>query len=183
MRISYNAPFTLTFAFICVGVFILDQITGGRLIFHLFSVQPSMSWANPVSFIRLITHVFGHISAEHLVFNLAIILLLGPMLEQKYGLSTLIILSVVVAAATGAFTALLLPYGLLGASGIAFLLIILGSYTRARSGAVPLTFIVVAVLFLGNEIWQSFTRDDNIAHFAHIIGGLVGGLYGHYRGR
>ena len=68
--------------------------------------------------------------------------------------------------------------GLLGASGIVFMLIILSSLTNFQKGTIPLTFILVAILFLGKEIYAGLTAEDNISQLAHIGGGICGGILG-----
>jgi len=67
--------------------------------------------------------------------------------------------------------------GLIGASGIAFMLIILSSITNYKNGDIPITFILVMVLYLGKEFMNS-TETDNISQFAHIIGGILGSVFG-----
>ena len=67
--------------------------------------------------------------------------------------------------------------GLYGASGIVFMLILLSSLSRVKSGHIPLTFILVVALFLGKEILNSL-RPDGVSQFAHIVGGLCGSVFG-----
>ena len=38
-------------------------------------------------------------------------------------------------------------------------------------------WILIAILFLGKEVWQSL-QADNISQFAHIAGGICGSLFG-----
>jgi membrane associated rhomboid family serine protease len=99
------------------------------------------------------------------------------MLEEKYGWRVLLIMMALTALATAILNSLLFNTGLLGASGIAFMLILLSSFTNLRSGRIPLTFILVAFLFIGSEFANSF-RPDNISQFAHILGGAAGTLFG-----
>ena len=39
-----------------------------------------------------------------------------------------------------------------------------------------LTFILVAVFFIGQQIWEGITVQDNISNMAHIVGGIIGGI-------
>lgn len=181
MKISYNAPFTLTFTFACVGAFIAIALTGGWAALNLFSVSGDLGFSNPMLYPRLFLHILGHASAEHLAFNMMIVLLLGPILEEKYGAGRLLLIAALTALSTGLVMVLFLPGYLLGASGVAFALILLSSYTKASSGALPLTFLLVVFIFLGQEVYMFFsdTRSESgIAHFAHIIGGLIGAAAG-----
>jgi len=66
---------------------------------------------------------------------------------------------------------------LLGASGVVFAFILLASITGKDSG-IPVTLILVAVLWLGKEIYAGFTSADNVSQITHIIGGLSGAILG-----
>ena len=41
----------------------------------------------------------------------------------------------------------------------------------------PVTFILILLLYLGQEVMNIF-RQDNISQFGHIAGGLIGALFG-----
>ena len=107
---------------------------------------------------------------------MAYILLLGPPLEEKYGAKNLLFVIAATAVITGLVHGLLFPRTmLLGASGVVFAFIILTSLTDFREGEIPLTFILVALIYLGQQIWDGLTVKDNVSNLTHIIGGLVGG--------
>lgn len=181
MKISYNAPVVLTFSLICVMVYfipilsteILSNGTSRGELGHFFILE---NLSHSQDYPSIILYIFGHASIDHLVGNLTYILLLGPIIEEKYGSNNLSIMIGVTALATGILNVILFQSGLLGASGIVFLFIILASFGNAKQG-IPLTFILVAVLFLGQEIFKSF-QDNNISEFAHILGGICGSLFG-----
>ena len=75
---------------------------------------------------------------------------------------------------------LLWDNGLIGASGIAFMLIVVTSLLNTRGKDIPITFILVVLLFLGQEIYSSF-KNDQSSHFAHLFGGAMGAFWGFYR--
>ena len=111
----------------------------------------------------------------HLVGNMAYILLLGPALEEKYGWKNLLTVILVTAFVTGLIHNLLFPRTiLLGASGVVFSFILLTSFTEFKEGEIPLTFILVAFIYLGQQVWDGITVRDNVSNLSHIIGGLVG---------
>ena len=130
MRVEYNAPFVLTFTLICCLVYGFDLATHGWLTAHLFSASPEVSLIRPVSLLRLFLHVAGHADGRHLFMNLSIILLIGPVLEEKYGSVPLLVMSLITAFVTGLLNAIFFSAGILGASGIVFMLILLGSITN-----------------------------------------------------
>jgi membrane associated rhomboid family serine protease len=182
MKVTYNAPVTLTFALISTLVLVLDQLTGSALTSRFFSIGGSMNWSNPIDYLRLFTHVIGHANWTHLLSNFAFILLLGPILEEKYGSTSFLVMILITALVTGLLNVLLFSTGLLGASGVVFMTILLVSFTNFRKGEVPLTFILVVLLYLAREIIAAF-QDDNISQFAHIAGGFCGSLFGFFRPR
>ncbi|MBR2991261.1 MAG: rhomboid family intramembrane serine protease, partial [Solobacterium sp.] len=66
---------------------------------------------------------------------------------------------------------------LMGSSGICFAFILLASVTGRQKG-VPLTLILVALFWIGNEIYTGLTVHDQISQITHIIGGVCGGMTG-----
>ncbi len=175
MKLKFNSPVILTFSLLCVAVFILDKVMAGTLMpyFTLGHVNTS----NPISMLTLFTHVIGHGSIEHLLGNLTFILLVGPIVEEKYGDRRTLFMIIITALITGILNILFFHTGLMGASGIVFMLILLVSFTNTKSGEIPVTFILVALLFIGKEIIQSLGTDQ-ISQFAHIIGGVCGSVFG-----
>ena len=117
---------------------------------------------------------------NHLIGNFAFILLLGPILEEKYSSTSLFGMMLATAFITGLLNALFSPAYLLGASGIVFMMILLASFTNIRDGDIPLTFILVVALYIIREVITSF-QTDSIAQFAHIAGGACGSLFGFIR--
>ena len=63
------------------------------------------------------------------------------------------------------------------------MLILLSSFANAQLGKIPLTLIIVAIVFIGREVINGLFLKDNISHFAHILGGLSGGVFGYLRNR
>ena len=190
MKIKYNAPTVLTFSFISAAVLILSQTLAPTLTEQWFVVPGKGHFAPGTlrSWVTLFTHVLGHANWPHLVSNFSFILLIGPILEQIYGSSALLVMIVITAFVTGVLNTLFFSTGLLGASGVVFMMILLASFTNFNKGEIPLTFILVLVLYLGRELFNSFGGSKaqgsggNIAVFAHIVGGFIGSLFGFFQG-
>ncbi|MEO6130699.1 MAG: rhomboid family intramembrane serine protease [Saprospiraceae bacterium] len=175
MKLKYNSPVILGFSLLCVAVFLLDKLVAGNLLPYFTVGYVSLS--NPVSILTLFTHVLGHVSWEHLIGNLSFILLIGPIIEEKFGSRWTLLMILVTAFMTGIFNLLFFHSGLLGASGIVFMLILLVSFTNSKHGEIPLTFILIAILFIGKEVIESL-KADQISQFAHIMGGICGSVFG-----
>jgi membrane associated rhomboid family serine protease len=176
VRVHYNSPVILTFSIVVIVVRLVSAVWPGFTT-RFFTIGPSISLFNPLDLVRLVSHVIGHASFEHLLSNLTLLLLLGPILEEKYGSVNLVWMMLVTAFATGIINVLFFATGLLGASGIVFMLIILASVVNLKENTIPLSFILVFCIFVGNELIQSFAR-DNISQMAHIVGGGIGALFG-----
>lgn len=93
LRITFNSPVILTFCLVCAVILLLDKtvLVSKNFIAGIFSVPGGFRAEVPfnsksvLDYIRLIIHVFGHADWTHLAGNLTFILLLGPLLEERYG--------------------------------------------------------------------------------------------------
>jgi Uncharacterized membrane protein (homolog of Drosophila rhomboid) len=182
MKIKYNAPTTLTYSFFCTFVVLIDQFVFHGLTRAFFTVPNALAFdlLKPINYFRLVSHIAGHADWNHLLSNMAYILLLGPMLEETYGSLTMFLMMIVTGFVTGVLNACFFPHPLLGASGIVFMMILLASFTNSGRDEIPLTFILIMILYLGREILNAF-RGDDISQFAHLAGGFCGSLFGFFK--
>ena len=176
-KIEFNAPVTITFTLISFVALLFGYATLGESTKALFTCYQT-SWTDPMQYVRLFTHIFGHKDITHFVNNFTTIILLGPMLEEKYGSKDLAGMSFVTALIGGLVNILFTSTGVLGASGIVFLFIILCSCTSVSSGKIPLTLVLVVIIYIGQEILTGLTVNDNISHLGHILGGVCGIVFG-----
>ena len=134
-----------------------------------------------MTYLRFITHIFGHSGWSHFIGNASYLLLLGPMLEEKYGSKVLLEVMCITAIVTGLVNYIFFwNVGLCGASGVVFAFIILASFTGFNEGEIPLTFILVVVIFIGQQVYEGITVKDDISNMAHIVGGIVGAIVGYW---
>lgn len=174
--IYLNAPITIGFCAICIIALILQLLTNGASTNLFFSTYGS-SLLDPLTYVRLVGHVFGHTDIEHLVGNLMYILILGPMLEEKYH-DKLLYVIFATALVTGIVNNIFFPNTqLLGASGVVFAFILLSSITGNIQG-IPITSIIVALLWIGGEVYDMVTIKDSVSQITHIIGGITGLIIG-----
>lgn len=164
----------LVFSMICAAIFML---TSENVMREFFVLLPEWQFDQPSWYLRLFSHTIGHSSMEHLLGNLSLVLLLGPIVEVRYGSKKVLIMIFATALVTSILHLLFFNHGLLGASGIVFMLIILVSMGNFKNKTIPLSFILIVLIYLGHEILASF-EEDNISHFAHIIGGISGAIFG-----
>ena len=179
LKITFNSPVVLGFIFISLVVLVLGFATLGKSNELLFMTYYS-SLANPLTYVRFFTHVLGHAGWDHYIGNAAYILLLGPMLEEKYGSKRLLWVIVITALVTGIMNYVLFPnVALCGASGVVFAFILLTSFTSFKNGEIPLTFILVAVIFLGQQVYEGVFLQDNVSNLSHVVGGIIGSIVGY----
>ena len=62
--------------------------------------------------------------------------------------------------------------------GLVFMMIVLVSASDLRAGEIPITMILVIIIYLGSEILTMITAHDNISQLTHIIGGICGAIFG-----
>lgn len=178
VKIQYNSPVVLTFAFVSFAVLILNNLTGGWLNVKLFSVYRS-SPSDLFTYPRFVLHVLGHSSYAHYIGNMMMILVTGPALEERYGSKKIFWSIFITALVSGMVQWLFFPNtALLGASGIVFMMIVMSSLAGMNSGCIPITLILVMVLYIGGEIVDGVTLQDNISQLTHIIGGICGAILG-----
>ena len=164
-RLQYNAPVTLTFALVSLAALLLGKLTNGWTDTYLFSVWHS-SLSDLLTYPRFFLHVLGHVDYDHYIGNMMMILVVGPGLEEKYGVSGLV------------YWFLFPGSMLMGASGIVFMMIVMASLAGMRDGCIPITLILVLILYLGSEIVDGVMLKDNVSQLTHIIGGVCGAVLG-----
>jgi rhomboid protease GluP len=184
LKISYNAPVVLSFTLLSALVYFLNYLIYGdlnenqnSLIGNYFTLVPNSSWYDWKSYIRLFTYTLGHANLDHIVGNFSLFLLLAPIMEEKYGSRDVLLMMLITSILTGIFHLIFFNAALLGASGLVFMFIVLVSFADAKDGSIPLTFILVILFFIGKEIMNA-THQDNISQYAHILGGIMGTVFG-----
>lgn len=177
-RLQYNSPVILSFFFLSLLSLLLGYMTAGWTTTQLFSVYRA-SLASPLTYIRFLGHVLGHADLSHFLGNMLLFLVVGPPLEEKYGSRALLMGIVLTALVSGALQFLLFPHtALLGASGVVFMLIMLASLSGMKDGKIPLTLLLVGILYLGQEVYSMVFVQDDVANLMHIIGGICGTAFG-----
>ena len=176
--IQYNAPVVLTFALVSLAATIAGMLSGGAATKLLFCVY-RCPITDPLAWVRIFTHVLGHANLTHYVSNMMLFLLLGPIIEEKYGSLPLLGMIAVTGLVTGGMNLLLFPHSaLLGASGVVFMLIVLSSMVRLEEGKIPLTMLLVVFIYLGQELYNGIAVQDSVSQLTHILGGVCGCGFG-----
>ena len=178
-KIQFNSPVVLTFSALSLVALILSAITKGASNRLLFSAYRS-SLSNPLTYLRLFTHVLGHSGYEHFINNMMLFLVIGPPMEEKYGSRDILLAIIITAFISGIVQMVFFPgIAILGASGIVFMLIVMSSLAGMKDGRIPLTLVLVLLIYLGGEIYTGIKQRDNVSQLSHILGGLCGAVIGY----
>jgi GlpG protein len=181
-HLTVEAPVIVAYCLLCITIHILN-LTVLRGISFQMGVDSEMDPWNLLQYIRFLTHILAHDSIGHLKGNMTNLLLVGPAAEASFG-HRVIVQVIVTVAISSAMTHLIVGrYNSrqLGATGVVFAMILLNSLVSAKSGKIPVSFVLTSVLWLGDEAWKLFFSNDGISHSAHLTGGLIGTLYGFRR--
>jgi rhomboid protease GluP len=172
MRITFCAPLTLLIAALCAAVTYLPgaaELLGARgSLGGLFS---------PLNWARLLSWPFAHGDTLHLLANLSMLLLLGPIVEVRLGKVEYLFSLAATAIFVGLVHATLGSGLLIGASGWVFMLILLSGFASSAKG-LPFHTLLVAIIYMGHEIVAALSSADNISRLAHLAGGLCGLAFG-----
>lgn len=178
-KVKFTYPVTLFIALTCVVLYIANTLTLGWLNSILLSVYRT-TWTSPILYVRMFMHSFGHLSVAHLVGNLTLWLLVAPVIEERIGGVRLLSYAISTSFIIGLVQVLLFPNtALCGLSGVIFMCVVLSAYGDTKGEKViPVTVILVILLWIGREVYDSVTVNDNVSQFSHLLGGLCGFLYG-----
>ena len=178
VKLQYNSPVVLTFALVSLAVLLLGFVTNGASNTKFFSVYHS-SLLDFYTYPRFVLHVLGHSGYSHYIGNMMMILVVGPPLEEKYGSRALFWAIFLTALVSGMVHWLFFTNtGLMGASGIVFMMIVMSSLSGMKDGCIPITLILVLILYVGGEIVNGVVLKDNVSQLTHVIGGLCGAFLG-----
>lgn len=181
MKITFKSPITLTFALLAVVFYFLFQADGD--IPRIFVLQGDFQWTNWKWYVSLVGYTLSHGSIDHLIGNISIILLLGPMIEKRYGPKRMLMMLSLTGLITAVIHIVFWSHHLIGASGLVFMMIVLSSLVDIRGNELPFAFILIVLLYIGQEVIRAFSV-DGVSQFAHISGGVLGMIFGYsYRSK
>jgi len=175
---QYNSKVILTYFFISILVLILRKLTNNKSNKYFSTSRGHI--LNPITYLRMFTHILGHSNYNHFKNNFLYILLIGPMIEEKYGSINLLIMILITSVTTALINIIFTKKQILGASGIVYMLILLSSLVNIEAGKIPITLILIFIFYIITEIKDGLFKKDNISHLSHIIGAITGFIYGFY---
>jgi membrane associated rhomboid family serine protease len=179
MKITFEAKITLVITALCLIVFALFHYYPAQL-GSVFVLNGKFNTESVSAYLSTVVYIFGHAGPEHLLGNLSFFLVLSPIIEKAYGGKKYVLMIVTAAIFTAIIHILFWENGLMGLSGIVFMLIILSTLIHAKSNELPFTFLLVLLLYFSKEVYLSFSK-DNVSHMAHLAGGISGIFWGYFK--
>ena len=180
IKFDYNSPVIISYLVISLIACFLGYITKGKTNKLLFCNYRS-SPLNPLTYIRLFSHCIGHKDWDHFISNFLYILLIGPMIEEKYGNINLIFMFLITSLIISLFNIIFHNYCITGASGNVYMLIVLSSFSNITEGKIPITLILILIFYITSEIRKSILEGNKkIYHDGHLLGAICGIIFGFY---
>ncbi|MEE1182006.1 MAG: rhomboid family intramembrane serine protease [Treponema sp.] len=190
-KITFDFPVTVTFVIAAVVVFLIDSFLLKGKISSVLICHGSKQAAIPFNFksaadfTGLIFYVFGNASWEMLFANLIVILLLGQILEERYGSLMLGLMMFISVLISGVLTVCVSTVPLSGAGCVIFMMAVLVSLTELTKKRIPLSCLLVFVLFLAFEIYRntkgaagSNAMQKVCGVLIEMVGGICGSIFG-----
>jgi len=202
VKIKYNAPVTFTYILISALILLISTMlheggTPGPLVYQYFSVEgATFDWSNTFEYLRFISHVFGHYDWNHLHGVIIFMIIIGPILEEKYNSKTFFGIMLGTTIITGLFMAMFQQPLVFGGSTLVYMMILLMSFTRINPGEFPVNLILIFIAYLVTQMLslgspgsigaggESIASADSIilnmgtSNLAHLIGGICGIMFG-----
>ena len=176
---SYNSVIILSYFLICLCALLINFICKGRFN-NYFSLKKG-SFLNPMTYIRLVTTGICHNDWSHFRNNFVMILLIGPMLEEKYGSITLLKMLLLTTIFSSVIHLLFYKSSAIGASDNVYMLVVLCSIVNISNGKIPITLVLILLFYVADEIIKWLFKKDNVAHDSHVIGAICGLIFGFLR--
>lgn len=132
---------------------------------------------------QLATSIFGHSTFTHLLFNMLGLYFFGPLVESTLGPKRFLFLYLSAGLAGSLLAAYLIPGRVIGASGAinGVLVAMALMYPNVKMMVFPIPFEVRAIVLIGLYLVYDFiagvgSMNTGVAHFAHLGGGIMGGI-------
>lgn len=196
-KVRYDSPVTLTVTILTVLLFIIDSaLLKGKMSEAVFTSYGTLSdkafaSSNALSYIRILLHVFGTTSWSALLINSAFFLLIGTVLEDRYGsviFALMIFISALVSGVIGIFS----PLDMCGATPVIFMMIFLSAVTMISKRNLQISWVLIMVLYTAYSMATAFEKNgaliegngfirffqSNISTFICMAAGVASSLFG-----
>lgn len=192
LKVVFDSPVVLVFSFVSAAIFAADLIFKLNISEKVFECHgaksvPAFDFKSAMDYARLVIYPFCSVNATSFFFNIAFVLLLGPVLEERYGSLMLALMIFITSLVGGVITACVSTFGISGCGGIVFMMIILSVLSVFIKKQLPVSWIFIFILYLAfslavgkkNSSFVSF-MNENIPVFIQLASGICGSLFGFF---
>ena len=95
------------------------------------------------------------------------------MLEEKYGSKKLLLMMAVTALITGLINIIFFRGSVLLGQWYSFYVYTAKLICKYAKGTIPITLILVMIIYMGREFVNGILQEDNISQTAHLLGEYV----------
>ncbi|MCR5699512.1 MAG: rhomboid family intramembrane serine protease [Treponemataceae bacterium] len=179
--VSFDSPVALILVILLVVMAVVERLVPSIAWLFVCPCRAgnaaAFNYAHVADYFRILLYPFGFSSWNQLTANLVFILLLFPKIESVFGklFSSLLVLITVLFA--GVICVCFSNSVIYGTSGIVCMLLILAIFISADKRQIPLSYILLAVIYFAREI-VSIIDTNTIEVFCHFAGSLAGSLVG-----
>ncbi|MGN0728108.1 rhomboid family intramembrane serine protease [Treponema sp.] len=192
LRAVFDSPVILVFTAVSAAFFIFDafssiNISGLLFECHGAKSDPAFNFKSAADYARMIFYPLGFSGRPQFFMSMAFLLLLGPLLEERYGSLMLSLMLFITSLVGGVLTACLSPFSIMGAGGIVFMLVILSVLQSFIKKQVPFSWIFVFILFISFELTAVPASENfpdflnkSVPVFIQLASGICGSLFGFF---
>ena len=181
IKFSYDSPVALSFAIITVLVYLLNTLVLKGKIDSFFyaptaaSGEFAFNFKEAASYLRLVLYQFGYFDLYFLFRDLIIILLLGQILEERYGSVIMGLMMFFSSLFSGVLNACFCTGKIYGAASIVIMMVFLNTLTSISKKNVSILSVATIALVVCSEF---FTKSHGfLGVIVSVAGGLCGSLF------
>ena len=159
LKFIFDSPVVLVFSVVSTVIFISDLILKLNLSEKIFECPgaksvPAFDFKSALSYVKLVIYPFGGENSTSFFLNIGFILLLGPVLEERYGSIMLALMIFITSLVGGVLTACVSTFGISGCGGIVFMMIILSVLSVFIKKQLPVSWIFIFALYLAFSLFS-----------------------------
>lgn len=196
-RILFDAPVTIIFVLLSLAAFFVNILLKDLLVTTAFTCHSlkaatpelAFNFRNALDYVRLILHIFAYADLSKLLLNSVLLLLLGSILEERYGSLMLTIMIFITSLVSGVLTACVPAIAFTGSDCIVFMMIILLSLTALAKRTIQISWLLAFIIFIAYKVYGknygdlknvSLLIQENLSLFINLAGGICGSLAGFF---
>lgn len=192
LKFIFDSPVVLVFSVVSAVIFISDLILKLNLSEKIFECPgaksvPAFDFKSALSYVKLVIYPFGGENSTSFFLNIGFILLLGPVLEERYGSIMLALMIFITSLVGGVLTACVSTFGIYGCGGIVFMMIILSVLSVFIKKQLPVSWIFIFTLYLAFSLFSGKKisgfmpfMQNNVPVFIQLASGICGSLFGFF---